>query len=190
MRTVRSRVVSSSLPSISSVSSAPRIAIFRTLSVHSKNGQKKIFVNGGSAPEKPPSSNRANMGTPSRVPYISDSHITNYDHYTNSFAKPKTPRTGPLSGRQKSITEQIRCPDLQATIFVPGTVGSLINLLAIVREAKRRYGPISEYRCPTVVSTALVYSSILPDFSCCFVLLYLGVSFYPLAFIWVPACWS
>lgn len=41
---------------------------------------------------------------------------------------------------------------VHATIFVPGTVRSLPNLLAIVAETERLYGPVAEFRCPTAVS--------------------------------------
>jgi hypothetical protein len=156
---VRARLVSSSLPSMSPMGSMSRVVMPRGLSIHSNNDQKKIFASGNSAPEKAPSSNRVNIGASSQTSYSSGSHIVNDEHYTASLAKPKTPRTGPL-GRRKTIAEQIHCPDLQATIFVPGTVGPLINLLAIIREAERRYGSIAEYRCPTVVSAALVHSPI------------------------------
>ena len=60
--------------------------------------------------------------------------------------------TGPIPSNQKPFVEPIDRPELQATIFVPGTMGSLPNLLAIVREAQGRYTPITEYRYPTVVS--------------------------------------
>ena len=144
-RTVRCRCFSSSFfPSVPHTrpTHVSRMVMLRYLSIRSKDDQGFFVDDEIFESEKPPSHNNINTGSSSRALRVSSSHVDN---------KLEMQRTGPIPSNQKPFAEQIHRPELQATIFVPGTVGSLPNLLAIVREAERRYGPITEYRCPTVV---------------------------------------
>ena len=72
--------------------------------------------------EKPPSHKNVNTGSSSWAPCISSSHANNNGNYVNKL---EMPRTGLIPSNQKPFSEQIHHPELQATIFVPGTVGSL-----------------------------------------------------------------
>ena len=165
-RTVRCRCFSSSFfPSVPHTRPmhVSRMAMLRYLSIRSKDDQGFFVDDEIFESEKPPSHNNINTGSSSRALRVSSSHIDN---------KLEMQRIGPIPSNQKPFAEQIHRPELQATIFVPGTVGSLPNLLAIVREAERRYGPITEYRCPTVVSSiSATFRLVSP------VHLYIGICF-------------
>ena len=129
------------------------------------NDKQKTCVDKTTVPGNTHSSNSANTPVNSQEPRISGPHIYN-NNDTNSLVKSTMPRIGVLPKNQKLFAELIHRPDLRATIFIPGNVGSLPNLLAIIRETERRYGPIAEYRCPTVVSSTVTSSlpAPLPSF--------------------------
>lgn len=86
------------------------------------------------------------------------SNVDNQNRRTSSSLIPDTaappqplPRPNSTSPNvNRSLYDQINDHTLHASVFVPGNVGSLPNLFAIVREAERRYGTIAEFRCPTV----------------------------------------
>ena len=85
------------------------------------------------------------------------SNVDNQNRRTSSSLIPDTaapPRpnstSAPSPNKNRSLYDQINDHTLHASVFVPGNVGSLPNLFAIVREAERRYGTIAEFRCPTV----------------------------------------
>ena len=51
---------------------------------------------------------------------------------------------------QETHQEGFKPEQFSASVFVPGDVGNLLNLFAVIRETEKRFGRIVEFRCPTV----------------------------------------
>lgn len=110
----------------------------------------------------PNTDNSSNTITTSAAATRLSTHSGNYGDSGNGNGNPpgstqlpshsSSPPPRSSRAKHKLLADLINRPDLQATVFVPGNVGTLANLLAIVRETERRYGTIAEFRCPTAVS--------------------------------------
>lgn len=86
--------------------------------------------------------------TPTRSP--KHRHTSTSHSRSHSTSRAATTTTSSSSSGQAFSDSEL---GVHATVFVPGTVRSLPNLLAIIAEVERLYGPVAEFRCPTIVST-------------------------------------